>query len=373
MISMLDNSQRSNEHERVYKRPCHESVIDLRFGCFFPVRTPRLDLLFEEAQMAERCGFESLWFPDHISMIRPVGTVYEAFTSLTALALKTQRAKLCSAVSDPHRRHPALMAQTLATLDVISKGRVMFGIGAGEAMNLDMYGFDKGKPVSKMEQYIEIMRRLWREDKVTYESEYYNLKGAFLQVKPVQEKIPIYIAANGPRTRLLTGRIGDGWIPLYESPKMYEKHLREVEKGAKEAGRNIEEIDTAYFCRTAIDEDFETALNRVKKYKINYLSTPQKLNEAYGLKLPKELSMYYFTGSEQNNAKIQRYLAAVPDSVSADFNIIGTLDQVMDQIEGFIKAGVRHFSLLNRGPDPKKVYETYRDKIIPYFKEQNSS
>ncbi|MFB0561220.1 MAG: LLM class flavin-dependent oxidoreductase [Candidatus Lokiarchaeia archaeon] len=347
--------------------------MDIRFGNNIPVPTPKLDLMFEAAQMAEKCGFESLWFADHLSMIPAVGTCYEAFMFLTALALKTQKAKLCSAVSDPHRRHPVLMAQTLASLDVISNGRVMFGIGAGEAMNLDMYGFDKSRPVSKMEDYIEIMRRLWKEDKVTYESQFYNLKDAFLQVKPVQENIPIYIAGNGPRTRQLTGRIGDGWFPLYESPKLYEIHLKEVEKGAKEAGRGIEEIDTVYFCYTAVAEDFDTALNRVKNFKVNYLTAPQKVNAAYGLKLPKELSLYYFTGSEQDILNIQKYLDDVPDIVSADFNIIGTLDQVMDQIEAFIKAGVRHFSLLNRGPDPNKVYETYRDKIIPYFKEQYSS
>lgn len=344
--------------------------MDIKFGNNIPVPTPKLDLMFEAAQKAEDCGFESLWFADHLSMIPAVGTCYEAFTFLTALALKTRKAKLCSAVSDPHRRHPALMAQTLATLDVLSNGRAMFGIGAGEAMNLDMYGFDKSKPVTKMEQYIEIMRLLWKEDKVTYQSEFYSLKDAFLQVKPVQESIPIYIAGNGPRTRRLTGRIGDGWFPLYESPKLYEKHLKEVEKGAKETGRSIEEIDTVYFCYTAIADDFETALDRVKNFKVNYLTAPQKLNEAYGLNLPEELSLFHFTGSERDIATIGKYLNEVPDSVNADFNIIGTLDQVMDQIEAYIKAGVRHFSLLNRGPDPNKVYEIYRDKIIPYFKEQ---
>ncbi|MEM2133826.1 MAG: LLM class flavin-dependent oxidoreductase [Candidatus Freyarchaeota archaeon] len=343
--------------------------MDVKFGFSIPVPTYRLELAVEGAKKAEQCGFESLWYADHLTTIPPEGRVYDAFVFLTVMALNTSRLTLCTGVSDPHRRHPAVMAHTLATLDVVSNGRAMLGIGAGEAMNLKMFGIDAQKPVSKLREFIEVMRLLWKEERVNYDGEFFKMKDALLQLKPVQKTIPIYVAANGPVSRRLAGEIAEGWFPFYESPNLIAKHIKDVEEGAKRAGRSMEEIDVCYNCMTAIADDFETAFKRVEFMKGGHLLFPDKLKEEYNIEVPKELAIQKLTPSNEDLMKLLQFLNKVPDRILQDFNIIGTLDQVMDQIEAFIKAGVKHFALLNRGPDPNKVFEIYRDKIIPYFKE----
>lgn len=209
----------------------------VKFGFSIPVPTYRLELAIEGAKKAEQCGFDSLWYADHLTTIPPQGLVYDAFVFLTTMALNTSRVTLCTAVSDPHRRHPAVMAHILATLDVVSNGRAMFGVGAGEAMNFAMFNIDACKPVSKMREFVEVMRLLWKEKTVNYWGEFFKLKDAFLQIKPIQDTIPIYIAGNGPVSRTLTGEIADGWFPFYETPNLIAKHIKDVEQGAKKAGQ----------------------------------------------------------------------------------------------------------------------------------------
>jgi alkanesulfonate monooxygenase SsuD/methylene tetrahydromethanopterin reductase-like flavin-dependent oxidoreductase (luciferase family) len=343
----------------------------VKFGFSIPVPTYKLELAIEGAKKAEQCGFESLWYADHLTMIPPDGRIYDAFVFLTTMALNTANLTLCTAVSDPHRRHPAVMAHILATLDMISNGRAMFGIGAGEAMNLNMFGIEGRKPVSKMKEFIEVMRLLWKEKRVNYNGEFFKLKDAFLQLRPVQKTIPIYIAANGPVSRKLTGEIAEGWFPFYESPRLISKHVDDVRQGAKKAGRSMDKIDVCYNCMTAIADDFETAYKRVEFMKGGHLLFPDKLKEEYNIDIPKDLVIQKITPSNQDLARLLSYVNKVPNRILQDFNIIGTVDQVMNQIEAFIKAGVKHFALLNRGPDPNRVFEIYRDKIIPYFKGQH--
>lgn len=343
--------------------------MDVKFGFSIPVPTYRLEFAVEGAKKAEQCGFESLWYADHLTTIPPQGIVYDAFVFLTTMALNTSRLTLCTAVSDPHRRHPAVMAHILATLDVVSNGRAMFGIGAGEAMNVAMFNIDARKPVSKMKEFIEVMRLLWKENRVNYDGEFFKMKDAFLQIRPVQDTIPIYIAANGPATRTLTGEIAEGWFPFYESPNLIAKHIKDVSQGAKKAGRSIDQIDICYNCMTAIADDFETAYKRVEFMKGGTLLFPDKLKEEYNIDIPKDLVIQKMTPLNEDLMKLISYIDRVPNRMPQDFNVIGTVDQVMDQIEAFVKAGVKHFALLNRGPDPNKVFEIYRDKIIPYFKE----
>jgi alkanesulfonate monooxygenase SsuD/methylene tetrahydromethanopterin reductase-like flavin-dependent oxidoreductase (luciferase family) len=292
---------------------------------------------------AEKNGFDSVWYADHLTMRPgPPTVVFNAQILLTKFATLTQRVLLGTCVSDPHRNHPAVFAEMLATLDQISGGRVILGLGAGESMNLDMFGIKWDRPVSRMGESMTIMRKLWTEERTSFKGRFYELNNAYLQIKPVEGAIPIYIAGNGLRTRRLTGQIGDGWIPLYESPESYKEHLKEVEEGAKLTGRSLEDIDTALMLYTAISEDFEAAYKRVAPY----------VSFRAGLGI----------GVRQESAK---------DRV-IELNAIGKLDDVMSRLEKYIKAGLKHFILLNRGPDPHEVFRIYGQKIIPYFKEEFS-
>jgi alkanesulfonate monooxygenase SsuD/methylene tetrahydromethanopterin reductase-like flavin-dependent oxidoreductase (luciferase family) len=340
----------------------------IRFGTAFPLPSQSLEEVFDCVKVAEKNGFESIWIADHLLMMRP-GFVPEAWTVLSAIAMITKRAMLGTCVSDPHRKHPAVFAQILATLDRISNGRAILGIGPGEMMNVTAFGIDFEKPVSKMIESVEMMRLLWKEDRVTYKGEFYDLKNAFLQVKPMRE-IPVYFGSNSPRTRELTGRVADGWMPFIETPDTYEKHVKEVEDGAKESGRSIDEIDTALLLSTAISEDREEAFRSVNPYRVNWASMPDKFKKAYPeIKFP-EIKHDPLTSLNVDITNLARFAALIPKEAVYDFNAVGTEEDCIEQIERYLHAGVRHFALINRGPDPKKTYEIYGKRIIPYFKEE---
>ncbi|MFW9875911.1 MAG: LLM class flavin-dependent oxidoreductase, partial [Candidatus Thorarchaeota archaeon] len=300
------------------------------------------------------------------------GTCYDAYCFLTALAMITKKMKLCTGVSDCHRFHPALMAHKVATLDQISNGRGMIGLGAGEAMNIDMYGLNRNKSVSKLREYIILLREFWTKKKVSRKSEFWGeIKKAYIQIKPIQKSPPIYIAGNGPKTRQITGELADGWYPLYQPPWLYKEKQKEVSDAAKVAGRDPNDIDYVYDCFVAIDDDNpENAIKRCEFFKSSYLLNAFITNEAYpNLDLPEDISVHDFEMDSINSLDYLSNIDKLPETILQDTNCLGTVDDVISSIEKYKQAGATHMSLMNRGPDTNKVYEIFRDKIIPYFQE----
>ncbi|TFF90015.1 MAG: LLM class flavin-dependent oxidoreductase, partial [Promethearchaeota archaeon] len=327
----------------------------MRFSFHIPVPTPRLELMIKGTQKAEESGFFGTFYADHTVMLPPgPGICYDAFCFLTSLAMATKTIKLSTGVSDCHRFHPALMAHKVATLDIISKGRAMIGIGAGEAMNIDMYGMKRRKSVKKLKEYIILMRKFWTKRKVSANSEFWgNIKNAFIQIKPIQKTPPIYVAANGPKTRQLTGELADGWYPLYQPPWVFEKNAKEVIDAAKNAGRDPSKIDLVYDCFVAIDdEDPENAIQRCEFFKSTYLLNASITNEAYPkLNLPDNLNVHNFDMTSTGALEQLQHLEELPSSILQDFNCLGTTDDVIKSIEQYKKAGATHLSIMNRGPD----------------------
>ena len=345
----------------------------MKFGFSIPVPTPRLEYMYEGSKIAEECGFNYVFYADHTVMLPPgPGTCFDAFMFLTSIAMITKKVKLCTGVSDPHRFHPALMAQKVATLDQISNGRAMIGLGAGEKMNVDMYGLNRDKSLSKLREYIELLREFWTKRKVNRKSDFWgNIRRAYIQVKPIQITPPIYIAANGPKTRQMTGELGDGWYPFVESPSSFKVNKKEIVEAAKNAGRNPEEIDYTYNCFVAIDnKNPENAVNRCEFFRVSYVLNPNKTNQIYpDLCLPTDYTIYNF---DMHVKDIDEQLACIDnlsETILQDTNCLGSTDDVISSIEKYKEAGATSMILMNRGPDINQVYEIFRDKIIPYFKE----
>lgn len=346
---------------------------DVKFGNLLPIPTTPVDKLTKIARVNEEAGFNSTWAPDHLIFVPP-GIVPEAWTVLTAVAMVTTKAMIGTCVTDPHRYHPAVLAQRIATVDQVSAGRVVLGLGAGEAMNLEPFGIRWNSPVSKLIETVTIMRKLWTGEISSYEGKFWNLKEAFLQIKPVQSKLPIYFGANSPRMLRLTGEMADGWLPTPLSPELYRNRLKTVEKGAKKAGRSIDEIDTGVYLYTSIAEKAEDAYKQIETMKPMIVPYPQLLKESgYDIDLPKEISSLSYpellpTGEWVE--KFVRYGELIPTEAAVDFSITGTVAQCIDKIEKFIKAGASHFVLVNMGPNPRRVMEIYGREIIPRFREE---
>jgi alkanesulfonate monooxygenase SsuD/methylene tetrahydromethanopterin reductase-like flavin-dependent oxidoreductase (luciferase family) len=348
----------------------------IKFGCFLPVPATPVDKLFKIAKVNEEAGFDSIWFPDHLLFIPP-GIVPEAWSMLAATAVLTQKAFLGTCVSDPHRYNPAVLAQKVATVDQISGGRVILGLGAGEAMNLEPFGVNWRKPVSKLVEAVKIMRRLWAGEVLNYNGDFWKFKDAFLQITPVRGKVPIYFGANSKRTLMLTGEMADGWLSIPLPPRLYSERLRLVKEGAEKSGRSIDEMDSGVYLYTSVAENAEDAYRQIDGIKAQIIPEPKLLLEAgYNVELPEDLrSMSFFKALADSEwvGKFLAYSELIPKEAAIEFSVAGTVDDCIEKIDEYVKAGARHILLINAGPDPRYVLKIYGEKIIPYFKSNYKS
>ena len=342
----------------------------VRFGMILSPPMPSLDRVIRIAEMAESSGMQSLVVPDHTLMVPP-GFTPNALALLSVLAVKTRIAVLGTGVTDFARYHPSVLAQFFATLDHLSGGRVFLGVGAGEAMNITPFGINWDRPYTTLREGVEIVKKLWGGEKFTYEGRKFRLKDAFLQIKPLRN-IPVYVGANGTKTRELVGEMCEGWMPIGETPKTYRKNLRDVERGCEKAGRSIGDVDTALQIYTAVDVDRHRAMQRARQFAGVVISAAEKAEQAgYQIDLPEGFSKrYYFEQLLLEDRMLMEFVkmsSLVTDEMIEDFFIVGTPEECITKIEEFVKAGVRHFMLINIGPDPKYVLKVYAEKIIPSF------
>ena len=171
----------------------------------------------QQGVLAEKAGFDTVWLPDHFVDVN--GDKLEPWTVLSAISMKTKRVRLGSAVTDVQRSHPSRTAHAVANLDVMSRGRAVLGIGAGEAMNIIPYGLpwdDAVGRVARLEEGIQLIKLLWgssRQQSANFEGQYYHLKDAFLSQPPKQKPHPpIFVGAfSSKRALQVVGRLGNGW------------------------------------------------------------------------------------------------------------------------------------------------------------------
>jgi phthiodiolone/phenolphthiodiolone dimycocerosates ketoreductase len=228
----------------------------LRVGVQDPTRPP-FTVSRITARIADRVRFDSYWLIDHFMGVVPRGMwskdltpaarfikdpeeFFDPFVALGALAQRTKRIRLGTAVTDAVRMHPASLARAALTLQHVSKGRFILGIGAGERENTEPYGIPLGKAASRFEEAIKVIRMLWASrDPVSFDGEFFQLKDASLALRPyLKRPPPVWIAAMGPRMLDITGRYADGWLPHTMSAERYANALARVRSSATSAGRD---------------------------------------------------------------------------------------------------------------------------------------
>lgn len=164
---------------------------------------------------AEKAGFDSAWVGDHFTHWSHDRLFAEVWSTLCVAASHTSEILLGSGVTDPFRRSPALLAQSVATLDHFSNGRAVVGLGGGEKMNILPFGIKWAKPVARAREAVVLLRKLWKasaNDPIDYEGEFNTFRRAFIQIAPFRNRtIPIYLAGDSLGMRKLAGEIGDGW------------------------------------------------------------------------------------------------------------------------------------------------------------------
>ena len=339
----------------------------VKFGVM--VKPAPYEKMVEDAVLADKLGLDSVWVPDHIILENYRRTSLEAWCLLSALGTRTRKVTLGTSVTDPYRRHPGVLAQTVATLDQITGGRAILGLGAGEAMNVDPFGIPRDRRIARMKETVEILRSLWKGDIVDYDGKIYSLTKAFLQVLPAQKpSVPIYLAANSPMTRRLVGRYGDGWLAEMMSPRRYEADIREVGAAARKAGKGAKDIDVVCVVTTAVsnnyDEAREAALFQAKR---RFLWWPKQL-KLYGYTVTEEYDWNGLLVDKHTSEEIREHIAEVPDRACEEVTIFGTPEDCIDKIEKYLKSGVTHFEFELVSPY-KESCGLLTERVLPYFAE----
>ncbi len=194
----------------------------------------------EKIKIADRLGYDSLWFDDTGG--------FDVVTVLGEAVRATERTKIGTAIMNVFSRSPTVIAETFATLDVLSSGRMVIGLGASVADWIEpLHGVPFVKPLRRLREYIEIINLLMRGERLAYHGDLLNLElGYRFSFTPVRDHIPIYIGAMGPKSIEQTGEIADGIVAREDLPKDQYGALRErLAAGAARAGRNANEMTVA--------------------------------------------------------------------------------------------------------------------------------
>ena len=206
-----------------------------------PAETPEVDGILAYAERAEALGFESLWAWDHVLLgVEPSFPILDAIGTLTAIAARTTRIRLGTGVLVLPLRNPTVAAKALGTLDVISGGRLILGVAAGwYAREFDAVGVPFAQRGRLFERNLEILTRLWTEDRVTLRVDGLDLREAVMRPRPVQRpRPPILIGGYVDAVRRRVATRGDGWLTYFYTPDGYRRAWAKIEAFAREAGRD---------------------------------------------------------------------------------------------------------------------------------------
>ena len=335
------------------------------------------DQILTACLLADRTGYDSIWYMDHTNVPQwKNAVVLDPWVMLSAIAATTNNVEIGTCVTDAIRRHPSNIALATITLDRVSKGRATLGIGAGEAQNLKEFCIPFEKPVSKWEEQIQVIKLLFNstpDNRVSYDGKYYKLEDACLQAKPIRKPYPpIYMAAGGQRTLELTGKYGDGWIPIGYTPELFEDHAAIIKKSMKENGRNAEDFNFALDIDVYFSDDAEESWAKMKEAVKVSLFKPEvlrvhNLKEIEGFDFKKYFTEYSMSNQEWI-VKMREAAKTIPDPIARSSTAVGTPDDVIPVFERFMKAGVNHFIIRFWGKNYFGSIDKFASDVMPYLR-----
>ena len=299
---------------------------------------------------------------------------------MAIMANNTKKVKIGTAVTETFRHHPALLAHIIITLDHISKGRVILGIGAGEGENVKPYGIKWEKPVSRLEESIKIIKLLWNNDKkVDFDGKFWKLNDAVLSLKPYRKKKapPIWVGAHGPKMLELTGKLGDGWLPFNLSPENYKESLEKIQTHAKNEGRNPDEITPSIVLSVITDENKEECDKMLESplAKNSLLIASSEYFQRYGIAHPLGddfNGLIDYIPTKYDKKTLLEAYEKIPTKMCQDYYLNGTPDEIIEKVEKYIKIGAKHIVFFEGASacDINKVQSSYicLKKVLDYFK-----
>ncbi|MEA2332031.1 MAG: coenzyme F420-dependent glucose-6-phosphate dehydrogenase [Thermoleophilaceae bacterium] len=311
--------------------------------------------LLEYSIEAERAGLEIIAISDHFQPWRHTGGhAPAAIPWLGAAGQRTESAVLGTSVLTPTLRyHPSVVAQAFATLAQLTPGRVFLGVGTGEALNetpatgAEFPGRKERR--QRMAEAIELIRRLWTEERVDFEGTFYRTRRATVYDRP-EQPVPIYVAASGPLAAKLAGRVGDGFICTSgKDPALYDELLAKVVEGAEAAGRDPADLRRMIEVKVSYDRDRELAFTNTHPWAALALAPEQK----EGIEDP--LEMERVADENLDRAHTRFICSDDPEEVAAGIGVYAEL-------------GFDELVLHAPGPDQRRFLEQFSEDVLPLLR-----
>ncbi|MGD9615585.1 MAG: glucose-6-phosphate dehydrogenase (coenzyme-F420) [Alphaproteobacteria bacterium] len=304
--------------------------------------------------LAEEVGFDSIFVSDHFQPWKHTdGHAPNALAWLGALGARTSRAVIGTSVLTPtFRYHPSIVAQVFGTLGAMFPGRVVLGVGTGESLNeVPSSGVKWPGPKERrdrLREAIALINKLWTEDRVTFEGQFYRTESATIYDRPT-EKVPIWVAASGPLAAQMAGQVAEGFICTSgKAPSLYSEQLvPKVEEGAARRGRDASQIERMIEVKVSFDTDAAQAKELTRHWAALALSPEEKV----GVEDPVEM---------------ERLADALPlDRAASRWIVSSDPDEQVEKIRPYVDLGFRHLVFHAPGPDQARFLKLYAEQVVP--------
>ncbi len=298
-------------------------------------RPPDPRRVLELAKRVEAAGLDSVWVGDSLTAKPRL----EPLSTLAAVASCTETLRLGTAVLLPALRHPVLLAQTMATVDLISKGRLVVGAGVGGAFNEDQQqewraaGVDPRRRAARLEEVVQIVRQLGTGGAVTFHGKHFDLEGVKMEPQPAQRHgVPVLLAAHGRARQeaqiVRAARLGDGLISISDTPEEYAALVRRVRQAVADLGRDNERFEAAYYATVNLDLNVSKAESEATRYLMKY----------YGVNM-----------------------------WGTRWGPFGDPERVKSRLAEYVEAGAQTLVVRFASFDPEAQLETFLDRVAPAF------
>ena len=318
------------------------------------------------AREADRLGYAVAWAAEAYGSDSP--------TVLAWVAAQTERIDVGSAVMQIPARSPAMTAMTAATLDTLSGGRFRLGLGvSGPQVSEGWHGVRFDKPLGRTREYVDIVRLALSRRRVRYDGEHYQLplpdgpgKALALTIHPVRERMPIYLAAVGPKNLELAGEVADGWLAIFFSPEHAAEYLAHIRAGRDKAGATMEGFDVVPTVPMVIGDDLEACADAIRPYCALYIGGMGSREKNFYNQLAVRMGFADAAAEIQDRYLSRDYAeaaAAVPFEFVDHTSLIGPVERIAERMTAFAAAGVTTLSVTAHGSSLDDRLATVRSAV----------
>jgi coenzyme F420-dependent glucose-6-phosphate dehydrogenase len=308
--------------------------------------------------LADRAGFDSVWFGDHFFPWHhlPEAQVFFTWPVMAVAAERTKRVLIGTSVTTPigGRYHPAVVAQAFATLDSMYPGRILLGVGTGEAINeAPFIGWPKWQErMDRLVEGLDLIRRLWSSDQYfTFEGNYFRMERAYLYIKP-KTPVPIYFAASGEKSAYYAGRYGDHLLVLntLSSADKCERMFLKFEEGAQGAGKDVSKMEKLIYLLGGIGD------------RVKLLHNMRKV----------DAGSWQSIDNPDPRDVMDRGQKLSDEVLASRYIVASGPDDIIEHFDRWTKIGGTHILFGDFSDDQTSTLEAFRTKIMPYFRESSS-